>query len=191
MMKPAASTAVILLMKGLFYKEENETAWYELVGESFGTIRDYFEAIGVEVRIDEAEGYAYLRQRVFEEEESPLPKVIATRELGYRASLLCVLLRKKITDFEMKSDDARAVVSRDELIEQITLFLPSRHNEVKLRREIEKTIGKVEELGFLKKLDKNGNTYEIRRAIKAFVDAQWLGEFEERLREYAEAELWN
>lgn len=190
-MNPSASTAVILLMKGLFYKEENEKAWYELVGESFGTISDYFETIGAAVHVDEAEGYAYLRQRTFEEDEAALPKVIATRELGYKTSLLCVLLRKKITDFEMKSDDGRAVVSREELIEQITLFLPMRSNEVKLRRDIEQTIGKVEALGFLKKLKKGGDVYEIRRAIKAFVDAQWLGEFDRRLQEYKEADAWS
>jgi len=41
----------------------------------------------------------------------------------------------------------------------------------------------VVDLGFLKKL-KNSESYEIKRVIKSFVDAQWMESFDARLEEY-------
>jgi len=62
---------------------------------------------------------------------------------------------------------------------------------VKFFKEIESSIKKVEELGFLKKLKNEAQSYEIRRSIKAFVDASWLDDFNKRLQEYKEVALWN
>ncbi len=51
-------------------------------------------------------------------------------------------------------------------------------------------VNKVAELGFLHKLKPAGGaaagqaTYEVRRILKAFVDAQWLAEFDARLASY-------
>ncbi len=189
-MQQEAREAIVLLMKGLFDRRDNEAAWQALTGASYGAIVDYFEVIGLEPVIDETEGYAYLRQKTLEEEEAPLPKLIPARELSYKVSLLCVLLRKRIADFDMQSDDFRAVVTKEDLLEQLLLFMPETYDEVKLRRELESTIKKVEEMGFLKKLRGEADHYEIRRSIKAFVDAQWLADFDKKLQEYREAALW-
>ena len=50
---------------------------------------------------------------------------------------------------------------------------------------------KCVELGFLRKLKPTeggalagGANYEVRRILRAFVDAQWLGEFDARLAVY-------
>jgi len=58
-------------------------------------------------------------------------------------------------------------------------------NEVKQVKEIEGHIKKVVDLGFLKKL-KSSESYEIKRVIKSFVDAQWMESFDTRLEEYAD-----
>jgi hypothetical protein len=185
-MRQNAKIATVLLLKGMFYKSDNELAWLELVEGSRGVIDDYFETIGLSVERDEAEGYAYLKNIEFEEESEALPKLITSRELSYKVSLLCVLLRKKMVDFEMQSDSQKAVVTKEDIINEITLFLPQKFNEVKSYKEIEATIKKVEDLGFLKKLKSTENSYEIKSAIKAFIDAQWLNEFNEKLEEYKE-----
>lgn len=189
-MEHSAREAIVLLMKGLFDRTDNEAAWEALVGSAHGTIVDYFDTIGLEPVVDEAEGYAFLRQKPAEEGEESLPRLIPARELGYKVSLLCVLLRRRIADFEMQSDDFRAVVTREELIGQLLLFMPETFDEVKLRRELDTTIRKVEELGFLKKLRGQNDHFEIRRSLKAFVDAQWLADFDEKLRAYREAGSW-
>ncbi len=183
-MNVEARTAIILLLKGLFYKQDNEKAWLEMVEKSYGAIKDYFETIALELRIDEEEGYAYLKNRDSHEDEEALPKLIRSRELSYKVSLLIVLLRQKIADFEMQSDDFKAVITLQEIEDQLLLYLPLKSNEVKTSKEIASTVKKVEELGFLRKLKHQEGVYEIKRAIKAFVDAQWLNEFDQRLEAY-------
>ena len=183
-----AKVATTLLLKGLFYKSDNESAWLELLENSRGVITEYFETIGLSLEVDETEGYAYLKSIESDEESPQLPKLITARELSYKVSLLCVLLRKKIVDFEMQNESTRAVISKEDIVSSIMLFLPQKFNEVKLYKEIDTTIKKVEDLGFLKKLKSSENAYEIKSSIKAFVDAQWLNSFQEKLQEYKEVQ---
>lgn len=185
-----ARTSITLLMKGIFYKEDNELVWSELIGNSNGAIREYFDVMGLHVRIDEIEGYAYLENQTLQEEEKKLPKLIASRELSYKVSLLCVLLRKKIIDVEMQNEESRVVVSYEDITSLLLLFLPQKFNEVKLYKEMDTTIKKVQELGFLKKLKNSEKSYEIKSSIKAFVDAQWLNDFSEQLEAYKKENLW-
>jgi len=182
-------TAIILLLKGILYKKEHEREFFELVNNSFGVVSDYFETIGLEVVVDENDGYAYLKNKVYEEDEESLPKLITSRELSFKVSLLCVLLREKIAEFEMQSDNEIAIVTSEELVERLLVFLENEFNEIKIKKEIESTIKKVEELGFLKKIKDKEGVFEIKPSIKAFVDAQWLDEFDKRLKEYKEVKI--
>ena len=49
-------------------------------------------------------------------------------------------------------------------------------------------MNKVIELGFVRRLKPSGAgqepMFEVRRILKAFVDAQWLAEFDQRLEAY-------
>ena len=190
-MNKDARTAIILLLKGLFYKSDNEKAFFELVHNSYGAIAEYFSTIGLDVMVDENDGYAYLKNKIYEDEEESVPKLIQNRELSYKVSLLCVLLRKKIADFEMQNENERAIISKEDITSYILLFLDIKFNEVKIQKEIDSTIKRVEELGFLKKLKVSEEVYEIKNSIKSFVDAAWLNTFDEKLAHYKEANLWN
>jgi len=190
-MNKDAKIATILLLKGLFYESDNEKAFFELVHNSYGSICDYFATIGLDVLVDENDGYAYLKNKIYEDEDEALPKLISNRELSYKVSLLCVLLRKRIVDFDMQNENERAIVTKEDIINEILLFLNVKFNEVKIKKEIEATIKKVEELGFLKKLKIPGDYYEIKNSIKSFIDATWLDNFDEKLKEYKEANVWS
>ena len=90
-MNQDAKTATILLLKGLFYRQDNERAFFELLNNSYGVISEYFDNIGLEVRVDESDGYAYLLNKVYEDDEEPLPKLITQRELNYKTfPALCI-----------------------------------------------------------------------------------------------------
>jgi hypothetical protein len=190
-MNQNAKIATILLLKGLFYRQDNEKAFFELVNSSYGAISEYFSNIGLEVRVDENDGYAYLLNKTFEDDQDSLPKLITQRELNYKTSLLCVLLRKKIADFDMQSDNERAIISKEDIVSSLLLFLDIKFNEVKLLKEIDSTIKKVEEIGFLKRVKTDDELYEIKSSIKSFVDAFWLDEFDKRLKKYKEAKIWS
>jgi hypothetical protein len=68
------------------------------------------------------------------------------------------------------------------------VFLPSSSNEARLVDQIDTHIGKVVELGFLRRVSGQESVFEVRRIVKAFVDAEWLAGFDEQLARYA-AEL--
>lgn len=190
-MNKDARTAIILLLKGLFYKEDDEKAFFELTTNSFGAISDYFDTIGLEVMIDESDGYAYLRNKIYEDDEQSLPKLIQKRELSYKVSLLCIILRKKIAEFDMQNENEKAIVTKEDMITSMLLFLDIKFNEVKIKKEMEATIKKVEDLGFLKKVKNFEDTYEIKSSIKSFVNISFLEDFDKKLVEYKKANLWN
>ena len=177
------------------YRIGDEPAWAALL-QLQARVRDYVSVLNLELVLDEAEGYAFLRSRRELEEEAsanerakPLPRLIARRPLSYAVSLLLALLRKKLAEFDAKGGDTRLVLSRDEIVELVRVFLPEGPNEARFVDQIETTINKVVELGFLHKLKTASTTptppnYEVRRILKAFVDAQWLADFDARLTAY-------
>ena len=58
-----AKTAIVLLLKGIFYKSDNEKAFFEMVHNSYAAIVEYLDTIGLELLIDENDGYAYLKNK--------------------------------------------------------------------------------------------------------------------------------
>jgi len=91
----------------------------------------------------------------------------------------------------MQNENERAIVTKEDIVNALLLFLDLKFNEVKVQRDIEATIKKVEELGFLKKLKNVEDTYEIKSAIKSFVNAEFLGDLNEKLQTYKEAKQWS
>lgn len=181
------SPLLIGLFKGVLYREDDLPGWQLLIDQQVA-VRDYIHVLGLELILDEAEGYAYLRQRQEESDDSrsSIPRLIPRRQLSYPVSLMLALLRKRLAEFDASSGDARLILSRDQLVELLRLFLPESSNEARLIDRIDSHIAKVVELGFLRKLrGQQEPLYEVRRILKAFIDAQWLNEFDQRLAEYA------
>lgn len=175
---------LIALFQGVLYRDTGATLWQPLMDVQ-GRVRDYCATIGLELILDEAEGYAYLRQRAAAAEEPELPRLVPRRQLSYPVSLILVLLRKKLAEFDATGGDTRLVVGRDQIAEQVRLFLPQTGNEARLLDRMDAHLNKVVELGFLHRLRGQEHQFEVRRILKAFVDAQWLSDFEQRLVHYA------
>lgn len=177
------SAVLIALMKGVTYRDTDPALWQSLLGLS-ARAREYVVVLGLDLVLDEAEGYAYLRQRPPAEGEPELPRLVVRRQLGYQTSLLIALLRKKLAEFDARSGDTRLVLARDEIVDLIRMFLPDTANEARLLDRVETHINKIVELGFLRRLRGGDDQFEVQRILKAFVDAQWLNGLEERLAEY-------
>jgi len=182
------SMLAITLLKGVIYREGNERLWGALLNLQ-ARVRDYVMVLSLELMLDEAEGYAFLKSRSepADDEAAPkLPRLIARRPLSFPVSLLLALLRKKLAEFDAGGSDTRLVLSREDIVESIRVFLPDSSNDAKLIDQIETHINKVIELGFLRRLKTTGGpaNFEVRRILKAFVDAQWLMDFDMRLAAY-------
>ena len=177
------SPLLIHLLKGVLYLERDPELWGLLL-RSPGPVREYFALIGLEVFIDEAEGYAFLRQIEPEAEEHGLPRLIQRRQLSYPVSLLLVLLRKKLVELDAGGGETRLILSREQMAEMVRVFLPETSNEARLLQSIDRHINKLVEFGFLRKLKNDEQRFEVHRIIRALVDGQWLADFSTRLEQY-------
>ncbi|MGX9364981.1 DUF4194 domain-containing protein [Desulfoplanes sp. PS50] len=177
---------IVPLLKGVIYMEESPALWHSLL-TSQAAVKDYVAVIGLELTLDESEGYAFLRSRPESGDTSEagnLPRLVTRRQLSYPVSLLLALLRKKLAESDACGAETRMILSRDEVVEMIRIFLPPGTNEVKLIDRVDAHLNKIVDLGFVRLLRGQKDMFEVRRIIKAFVDAQWLKEFDERLAEY-------
>jgi hypothetical protein len=179
----AVASAIIRLMQGVVYRESDEDTWITLERLGAG-VRDHFAAIGVDVVVDDAEGYAYLRSRPEEDGDESLPRLVRRRALTYNVSLLLVLLRKRIVEFETTGGEGRLVLTTDQIIEMLRLFQAESTNDARIADQAETTIKKAAELGFLRQLRGQRDHWEVRRILKAYVDAQTLSDFAAKLVEY-------
>jgi hypothetical protein len=176
------SPVVVALLKGVVYRDTAEALWPQLLALRLQVV-DYVAVLGLSLVIDEGEGYAFLRSR--EDPDQPdLPRLVARRSLSFHVSLLLALLRKKLAEFDAVSAETRLVLSRDQIIELMRVFLPDTSNETRLIANIDSYLTKVVDLGFLRRMRGTDDQFEVRRIIKAFVDGQWLADFDARLREY-------
>lgn len=198
-MEPAPSTApsadlstlLVRLLKNVLYREDDEGLWASLLRLQI-RIREYVAVLGLELMLDEAEGYAFLKGRPdpdADDSTSRLPRLVARRQLSYPVSLLLALLRKKLAESDAGGGDTRLILNRDQIVKIMRVFLADTSNETRLVDQIDAYINKVTDLGFLRKLKSSGGgtepaAYEVRRILKAFVDAQWLAELDARLEAY-------
>jgi len=182
----AVASAIVRLMQGVVYRESGEDTWLTLERLGAG-VRDHFATIGVDVVVDDAEGYAYLRSRPSEDGDEALPRLVRRRALTYNVSLLLVLLRKRLVEFETAGGDGRLVLTTDQIVELLRIFHAESTNDARVVDQAETTIRKVAELGFLRQLRGQSDHWEVRRILKAYVDAQTLSDFAAKLREYAGA----
>jgi hypothetical protein len=192
---PAANLSILLisLLKGVLYRDSDERLWGELLSLQ-SRVRDYVTVLNLDLVLDEAEGYAFLKSRPEPKDDgqtTPLLRLVVRRQLSFPVSLLLALLRKKLAEFDTRGGDTRLVMSRDEMIELIRVFMPQSSNEAKFTDQFETNLKKVVDLGFLRILkptegatSTGGPNYEVRRILRAFVDAQWLSEFDEHLAVY-------
>ena len=179
----AVARAIIRLMQGVVYRTVDEDTWLTLERLGAG-VRDHFATIGIDVVIDDTEGYAYLRSRPETEGEEALPRLVRRRALTYNVSLLLVLLRKRLVEFETSGGEGRLVLSTDQIVELLRLFQAESTNDARVVDQAETTIKKAAELGFLRPLRGQRDHWEVRRILKAYVDAQTLSDFAAKLREY-------
>ncbi|GAA1763530.1 DUF4194 domain-containing protein [Pseudarthrobacter sulfonivorans] len=172
---------VTRLFKGVVYAESDEKAWQSLLGLA-SHVRDYVAVLGLDLILDESEGYAFLKSR--EDPDGTLPRLIPRRPLTFNVSLLLALLRGRMLEFDTNSSELRLIMTEQDIADMVSVFLPESTNQARILDQLGTNIKKVVELGFLRKLRGQVGTYEVARILKAYVDAQWLEEFEARLADY-------
>ncbi|MBX9669684.1 MAG: DUF4194 domain-containing protein [Candidatus Obscuribacterales bacterium] len=182
------SSLMIALLKGVIYKESDEHLWNALVQMQVKA-RDYAAVLNLELVLDESEGYAFFRSSIDQSESDTTrrPRLMVRRQLSFPLSLLLALLRKKLVEFDARGGDTQLVLSREEIVDLVKVFHPDGTNETRIFKQVDAQINKVIELGFLRELKTSlakEKLFEVRRILKAFVDAQWLSSFDEKMAQY-------
>jgi hypothetical protein len=177
------SLVLIQLFKGPLYRDTHEKLWDPLL-KLRAPVSDHVAVLGLQIAIDENDGYAYLHSRPETDDESPLPRLIARHSLSFHVSVLLALLRKRLAEFDASSSDARLVVSRDQIIEMMRLYLPESSNDARTVKNIDAYLAKVVELGFLRRLRSDAEQFEVRRILRALVDGQWLADLDANIDSY-------
>lgn len=196
---------LITLLKGVLYRDDQEKLWQDLLHLQ-AEVGDYVVVLGLELTLFEEDGFAWLAScKTLAEAEDDLlqsepqkvvlPKLVARRPLSYPLSLLLLVLRKRLLEFEAQSSELRLVLSFEEISDLVQPYLPTGSNEVKSVDRLNQQLNKVIEMGFLKRLKRPSSSiqnsesnlpenFEVRIILKSFIDSQWISDFEKRLVEY-------
>lgn len=205
-MTKSYSIILVALLKGIIYSH-NEKIWDALLQpENEIDVRKYFNDIHLDLIIDTAEGFAYLKQKTtknnenikniddsedFEDVENiedngnnEIPKLIQKRQLNFDVSLMCLLLRKHMIENDRDGEFSKAILSESDIINLAKPFYKETTNEANQQKKIKAAIKKVIEEGFLRQMKTEDKQYEINRIIKAFVNADVVKDSLEKLKNY-------
>lgn len=192
MTKPYSSLIIKLLQSYAIYDDDR---YWSLLLQYESPVRDYFETMGLELILNRTDGYARLSQKEFTDDEANVPiKLIRKINMSYDQSLMCVVLREWIDEFESNTQQlsTKLFVTREQLRDRVEQFFPRQNNRKALLEKLDKLVDKMEDFGFLRinRKDENNtdNTqYEVKTLIKAKIDNEQLEGFKNKLQNYAES----
>jgi len=178
---------LIRLLKGpVEYLEKS--AWEQLLQYQVELTR-FLQQLGLVLVLEKDDGYAYLEQLRLDEEDN-VAGWIRRIQLGYEESILLVLLRDMMAEFEVGEAGTRELIKkRREIKEYAELFFKENPSRVKFIRDLDRLIDKVEELDFIEKVEhadlSDEEKFRIKKIIKAKVDHEILENFKNQLSQYA------
>ena len=178
---------LIKLLKGpVEYLEKS--AWEQLLQYQVELTR-FLQQLGLMLVLEKDDGYAYLEQLRLDEEEN-VAGWVRRVQLGYEESILLVLLRDMMAEFEVGDAGSRELIKkRREIKEYAELFFKENPSRVKFIRDLDRLIDRVEELDFIEKVEaadlSDEEKFRIKKIIKARVDHDILENFKNQLTQYA------
>jgi hypothetical protein len=185
-------TAVLIkLLKGPVEYLEKAT-WEKLVRYK-AELQVFLATIGLTLVVDEEDGYAYLTHAAADDEETGV-SWIQRRPFTYEESIMLVLLREMMAEFETGEATTRELIrKRKEIKEYAELFFREKPSRVKFLKEIDRLIDKMEEHGFLDMAEHSEvpdeQRFRIPKIIKARISAEILDDFTRQLQAVKEAAM--
>ncbi len=184
----------IKLLQGPLYENEGDSEAWRLLIQYQREISYFFGQIGISVFIEPAEGYAFLEQKEDEEGETESVRLIRRYPLSFEMSLLCVLLREALEQFDISQNDSSILVlPESEIRSMLSVYFKEKTDQTKLYNELTKYLNQAVDLGFLKELNQEQSEtigdgiidrkFEVRRILRAKIKTEFLSEFKKRLED--------
>jgi len=187
---PYASIIVKLLQTVIY--DDDKKYWNDVLNYET-SVREYFLKIGIELVLNRQDGYAFLKQTEFAEDDNSKPiQLIRKMPLTYEMSLLCVLLREWLDENEVKMKADKLFVSGRQIKERVDLFFKDKSNRKRLMDKFDALIKQAKDLGFLylnheDNQNTDNNQYEVKRILKAKINNEKLNELKDKLKAHVDA----
>lgn len=182
--KPYSKAIVFLLKKTV---EKNSPVWEDIIHYQV-EIQEYLSVIGLELILKKDEGFAYVKQIVWDDDTTL--NLVSRRQMGFEASIILVVLRQILEEYDSNPTETQSedrIITNIEIKDYVRMFLPEKYDKVKLEKDLDTYIQRVEEWGFLKRIKQNNDEirYKIHRIIKEKVTIDDLYKFKQNLEDYA------
>jgi hypothetical protein len=185
------ASVVIRLLQNVIYDDDRKY-WNDVLNHET-SVRDYFSKIGIELVLNRQDGFVYLRQMEFAEDDKNRPiQLIRKIPLTYEVSLLCVLLREWLDESEVKMSGDKLFVTGRQIKERVDLFFKDKANRKRLLDKFDSLIKTARDLGFLQLnkedlINTDNNQYEVKKIIKAKISNEKLEELKNKLTQHVES----
>lgn len=181
------SKAIIKLLKGVV--ERSSPVWEDIANSYQSEIQEYISQIGLELIVKKDEGFAFVKQ--FEDNDGNTLGLVTRRQIGFETSIVLIVLRQSLEEFDSNPTQlaTEKFITDAEIKDELELFLQEGYNRLKFKKELDRFIRNVVELGYLKEVSKRDNEtkYQIHRIIKEKITLDILQEFKTKLKEYVES----
>ena len=153
-------------------------------------VRTHYAAMGLELVMDEAGGYAHLRQKLEESEEAwtqdgmaPIPRILRRTPLTYHQTMFMVLLRERLLRHEQSPDvDSPLYLDANDITEMLRPYYPESNNEKKLYDSVQALLRRFDILNLIFPMkNRSEPIYRVEPIIKAKLPAEMIAEIRERL----------
>jgi hypothetical protein len=191
------SIVAIKLLQGVLYSDENISDW-SLLLKFQNELQTYFARIALILVVNDSEGYAYLRQiedgdtiaenKSEGEKYQNLPRLFRRSPLSYDATMLCILLRQRLHEFDERLsnlDDERCAFEETELFDDWKKMVSNMPDEKKSKSLFDRAMNRLKEIQFIKQVGETVGQWEIRRILKARIPLENLEHICRQLQESA------
>lgn len=191
---------VVHLLKDYIDREDNKVLFESLVRQELA-VSSMCRTLFLRLVIDQDSGFAYVRSLADDElppevQQRP-PRLLSRKALPFYDSLILILLRQRLLDFEMSGQFGRLVLERAEILTMVKTFIHQVNNDKSLDDKLHKSIENLCSLGLLGK-NKSGTTargrtaknerdlerIEVKRIIGVIVTPEILKQADDTLASY-------
>ena len=189
---------MVFLLKNYIDREDDKQLFESLVRQE-REVEEFCRRLFLRLVVDHESGYAYVRSLT--EEELPQnagqrpPQLLTKRALPFYDSMVLILLRQRLLEFELSGQFGRLVLERSEILTMVKTFVHNVNNDKRLDDNLNKAIDNLCSMGLLgknksaaasstKKADRNMERIEVRRIISVIVTPEILKQADEILASY-------
>ena len=189
---------MVFLLKNYIDREDDKQLFESLVRQE-REVEEFCRRLFLRLVVDHESGYAYVRSLT--EEELPQnagqrpPQLLTKRALPFYDSMVLILLRQRLLEFELSGQFGRLVLERSEILTMVKTFVHNVNNDKRLDDNLNKAIDNLCNLGLLgknksaaasstKKADHNMERIEVKRIISVIVTPEILKQADEILASY-------